>query len=341
MHRITIILLLFMLAACSTENPAGSGSIDGFSLGLNLELDLEDLQSQGALDGTLVERVRNLVPASTPHLDSVHLYTATAVVDEERQAVEIGAVRFGGELAGAVAAVVVDDTGHVKGFRVWGIDDERADWENFSGQFEYKDTRRLIQATAANSDSAAAEFARSLEASDNADSQFKANAYRHLVLMRSNSQVVRTTMALSSIDETPTAEWYEDYVMKMGELAGIARAFEPVIGPDAVAEYLRVVDEASSSLNAIAGMASEGNVTGVRNAITDYRRRTCGACHGIESHTLGEGELDDSVLAYFNENGVHRDWYRVGLDVWPVPGESAASQTVASSLKAMLMLLNR
>ncbi len=67
----------------------------------------------------------------------------------------------------------------------------------------------------------------------------------------------------------------------------------------------------------------------------------CVTCHNIEDHALSEGGVRDALMAAFKDRGMRRDLYRVGYDVWPVPGEEAASQEIASAIKAILFVFGQ
>ena len=163
--------------------------------------------------------------------------------------------------------------------------------------------------------------------------------YRHTRMMQDNSFLIRRTMALAGNDAVPDPSWYQRYTNDFDQLDSIATALQPVIGDEAVSKYQTVSREARALLEPLVSHARASDADKARTAVMDFRRRTCGVCHGIEEHTLGESGIRDALLAEFKTLGVRRDLYRVGYDVWPVPGQEAASQEIASALKAILFVL--
>ena len=334
--------LLILITGCDT--PPGSGSIDGLELGLQLQLHLDNLARQDAgLDPDRLAPVRALFTQPPQGLDSLRLYTARAEVDDEGMMdLRVALLPLQGAMAGGYLAVVVGDDGIVYRTRLWGTPpfdtDPESAWENFWRQFQYHKTRAVIDPSSALADSAVDQFWMRLQADSSQDLGVQA-LYHHGRQMMANSFLIRRTMALTGRGEVPDPSWYQHYIDAFTHLDTTAEHLQPLIGEDAVSQYRSVTSEALAPLTPLVSHARAGNAGKARSAILEFRRRTCVTCHNIEDHALGEGGVRDALMAVFKDRGMRRDLYRVGYDVWPVPGEEAASQEIASAIKAMLFVL--
>ena len=340
---VSILFLTVSLPGC--DEAPGSGSIDGIELGLHVRLHLTDLARQtDGLDAERLSGARALFNQPPQGLDSLRLYTARTTLDDRVLNQRVALLPLQGEFAGGFLAIVVGDDGVVYRSRLWGTpafdDDPESVWENFWRQFEYRRTRTVIDPSSALADSAVDQFWMRLQADSSQDLGLQA-LYAHGRQMLANSLLIRRTMALTGRGEVPEPSWYEHYIDAFTHLDTTAEHLQPLIGEDAVSQYRSVTSEALALLTPLVSHARAGDAGKARSAILEFRRRTCVTCHNIEDHALGEGRVRDALMAAFKDRGMRRDLYRVGYDVWPVPGEEAASQELASAIKAILFVLGQ
>ena len=341
---LSIPFLALSLLGCGDDAP-GSGNIDGVELGLHIQMHLKELVRQDDLDAERLANARALFDRPPPGLDSLRIYTArTTLEDEGDLNLRVALLPLQGTFDGGYLAVAVGGDGIVYRSRFWGTpafdDDPESAWENFWRQFEYRKTRGVINPADALPDSAVDQFWMRVQA-DSSEGLGTQDFYDHGRQMIANSFLIRRTMALTGRGEVPDPSWYEHYIEAFTQLDAMTEHLQPLIGEDAASQYRSVTSEALALLEPLVSHARAGDAGQTRGAIREFRRRTCGACHNIEGHALGEGGVRDALMALFKERGMRRDLYRVGYDVWPVPGEAAASQEIASALKAMLFVLGQ
>lgn len=331
--RLFLTLVCISVLGCggSGEEP-GSVELPDFSEAIGVEI--SNLASVDA-SSTSSNDVRNLIPGASSGLDQMQVYSATATDDDESFDVRIASIDISDQLPGTTMLIVVGDGGTVKDVVLDGVTDSTGAWANFQSQFGYKGMRATLAADPMHSSEAAANRQAELQASSDAADQKVLMAYHHQRLMRDNTQLTREVST-----RLPSGDWFREYVDRLDDQNEIIKAFEDVTGANGVQEYLRVTSEAGNLLTAMAGQADDGNGAAISAGIRDFRRKTCGACHGIEEHNFEATDLDDGLAAHFAEIGATRDWYIAGLDVWPVPGDEETSQNVANTLKAGLMLLH-
>ena len=336
--------LFLILPGCGDDAP-GSGSIDGVELGLHLQLHLKDRARQDGFDAERLSATRALFDHPPPGLDSLRIYTARATLEDEG-ALDLRMALFPlqGDFSGGYLGVAVAGDGVVYRSRLWGIPafdtDPESAWENFWRQFEYRKTRAVIDPSSALPDSTVDQFWMGLQA-DSSEGLGVQDYYHHGRQMIANSFLIRRTMALTRCVEVLDPSWYQDYIAAFTHLDSTVQYLQPWLGDEAASQYRSVTTEALSLLEPIVSHARAGDAGTARSAIVEFRRRTCGSCHNIEGHTLGEGGVRDALMAAFKERGMRRDLYRVGYDVWPAPGEEAASQEIASAIKAILVVLGQ
>ncbi|MBT8400398.1 MAG: hypothetical protein KJO98_07980 [Rhodothermia bacterium] len=338
---VPLFISLLLIAGCS--KPPGSGSIDGIELGLRTELHLEDLQRAPGPDESVIESARLLFDSPPGSLDSVRVYSASAEVDEDEGAIalEIWLMPPGANLNGYLA-LAIDEDGAVRRSRIWGtpeIDaDPEAAWENYWRQYEYEASRSVIPPKRALPRSEVDSLWAVLRADTSASSATTRMMYKHRLDMYDNSFLLRRTMAMAGGEDVVPPEWLAEGVEMYSRLEEVGERLKPIIGDSASIKYVAVAEEGGEILSLAVEDAEAGQGDQLRDRILTFRRRTCGACHGMKSHDAGPGGLKDAVMARLDELGVRRDLYSVGKDVWGVPGEHERSQSIADAVKAVLLM---
>lgn len=332
--RIFLTLFCVAVVGCGgTKEESGTEALPDFSEALGVEI--SDLTS---VDGPSVDAatVRNLIPEASSGIDGMQVYTATATDDDESFQVRIASVDISDQLPGTTMLVVLGEGGTLNDVVLDGVVDSTGYWANFQSQFGYKGKRSTLPADPMHSSDTALSRLSELQASADAGDQLIVMAYQHQRFMRDYTQLTRV-----KAEPLPSGDWFREYNNRLDLQDNIVSAFEDAAGASAVQAYQRVTADARDLLGPIATQADNGNGTAVLASLRDFRRKTCGACHGIEEHNFDTTDLDDGLAAYFEEIGATRDYYVVGMDVWPVPGEEETSQNVANSLKASLMMLHQ
>lgn len=335
--RFLLPLILISVAACGGESSetATTGTTEPVDLAKVLDTELSNLVELDSPATESVSEALRLVPGASDGVNTMTIHSGTAQMRDDKIDVRIGTLDISDQIPGAKLVVMVDEDGSVQSVGIDGVADSTGAWENFVGQFGYKGVRKTLPLEPAHSTDAAIAFRGDLRSStDPADAKILM-AYEHERLMRGNSQLIRqVSMGKFSGD------FFRSYVEDLDRQNEIIKAFESAVGENGVREYAKVTAEASNLLQVMAGQADNGNASAVSAGIKDYRRKTCGACHGITEHNFGDMDLDDGLAAHFAEIGASRDWYLADLDVWSVPGQAELSQQVANTVKASLMLLH-
>ncbi|MCH8245387.1 MAG: hypothetical protein IH951_03155 [Bacteroidetes bacterium] len=338
----TLFALVFLMPLASgCGGSVGSGTIDDIEIGKLLRLDLENiLEMEGVFERDRVDQVQALFSEPPPGLERLRIYSATAEVDEEgRMDLRIAMLSQPAGMDEAFLAIAVGSDGVLYRSRLWGIPDPESAWENYWRQYQFPPIRTVINLSSAPSDSLAEHIWMRLQSDSSAEGQTLRALYRIQMLMRSNSYLIRRTMAVTGNGEVPEPEWYLESKDNFAELGRIADALRPVIGESAAKQFTDATDESKALFEPLVSHARNHDAGKLRRAVMDFRRHTCVACHGIEDHLLGEGNLNRALISRLSALGVRKDIYRVGYDIWPVPGEEQKSQEIASTIKAMLILL--
>lgn len=334
-------LLVFaasIMSAC--DEPTGSGSIDGIALGRGTSLHLENLNRQSVgIDATRLEEIQSRFEVPLAGLDSLRIYTAQTTLENEGLVdLRIAVIPHLLRQEGAYLAVAVDASGVMRRARIWGMPDPETAWENFWRQFEYLHVRTVLDGTETPPDATLEHWWEELQADTTEEGRLRLALYQHPSRMRNMSFLIRRTMAVAGRGDVPEAEWYHQYSNDFRALEANAALFEPLIGSIASAQYKAIAREAREQVQTLAKHAQNGDAGKLRDAIQDFRMQSCGSCHAIEDHTTGPGDLQDAVFEQLRLFDVRQNHYRVGIDVWPVPGEEGASQQIANAIKAVLLL---
>lgn len=341
-HLAVGFLLVLWLGSFGCDKPAGSGSIDGIPLGARLGLHLTEIQQQSIqVTNEALVALPSLFDQGAPQLDSLRVYTAKASMDEQDVITfRIGYLPFVEEGEKGYLAIALGEDDAVYRTRLWGLADPNAAWENFWRQFEYRQPRKALAVANVASEAEVDAYWQTILADSTKEGALRRMAYQHPVQMRTNSFLIRRTMAETGQGAVPPPEWLEAFKMVFANLEGTSETLVPVIGQNAAAAYKSVAEKAREQIDALVQQAEAGDAGGLRDAIKDFRLETCGGCHFIESHTLGEGDLNNALFRHFQTYNVRNDLYRVGYDVWGVPGEGEKSQRLANRIKAMVLVLS-
>ncbi|MDX1428997.1 MAG: hypothetical protein R3282_01865 [Rhodothermales bacterium] len=343
LHRasaLPVFVSVLLVVGCS--KPPGSGSIDGFDLGLRAELHLKDLQRVPRPERAVIESTRSIFDAPPSGLDSIRVYSATAVVDEDEGSVPLEIWLMPLDESGGYLALAIDDGGAVRRSRIWGSSDVDADpeaaWENYWRQFEYEASRSVIPPERALPMAEVDSLWAMLHADTSAAASTTRMMYEHRLNMYENSFLLRRTMAMASGESVPPADWLANGREMYAQLVEVGERLRPIIGDSASIKYVAVAEEGGEILSLAVEDAEAAQGDRLRDRILTFRRRTCGACHGMKNHDAGAGGLKDAMMARLDDLGVRRDLFAVDKDVWGVPGDPVRSQSIADAVKAVLIM---
>ncbi len=333
---ILYLLLLTSLLVQSKCGDGGSGTIDGIELGKGIWLDLEDLRKHSDYKPNVGEGIARYFSTLPPELDSLRIYNAKTEIADVSQPVRVAVIPLRkGVFQGAYLAINVLENGTVERVRIWGNDYTNADadsyLENFYRQFD--GSRRLMPKAEllikAEADSLVAGF-----------NDKERYLFEHPLLMRSNSLIIRRTMALTGQDIVPPVEWYKAQEDHFSRMASNAHLLADFMDNNAISEYQQAAKASSDGLKKIVQGIDEGAKAGkVRDLIMDYRQVSCGSCHGIQANAGSDQEIFQVGKKYLREN--FRDGiYRVGFDVWAIPDHNEASLYLTEIVKAGVYYLS-
>ncbi|MCZ6837148.1 MAG: hypothetical protein O7G85_15340 [Planctomycetota bacterium] len=323
---------------------ASSRPYDGPDWGIHLTAPPYDvLPSSLSLD----ETTRNLIMlhsgVTAEQLDATKMYTGRTRRDDPTTDVRL-IVMPGTNEPGTEAriGVGVNAQGVITTTGFWGTQELELDltngWNRFSWQFRIRTLD--VDSTLNGSVDARDVHWNELQANSEPDGIIAKLLYEHRLLMNANGYLIGHTYELVKHQGiAPPPEWYESYIASYKRMAEIADGLSSIIGEEAAQAYRErtVIDIAK--LQEVAEASRRGEVRNVGKLITkSFRTQSCGSCHGITSHVLETGDLDDALKARMVELGVRGDLFQVGRDIWPVPDQEAQSQEFANAIRAALLV---
>lgn len=329
---VIFLMVLFALLHFKCSSP-GSGTIDGLELGKVLSLDLNELALYKSSEPEILEKVNTYFITRMRGLDSLKIYSASSEINKKVFSLKIIVIPLSvDQFAGAFIAISIND-GKVDKVRIWGNEftnqDEDSFIENFYRQFDGK--REVPTVTEIMSEIDAGSY---VEAMDEQSSYL----FKHSLTMFTNSYLIRRTMALTSIDRIPEISWYENIKVNIEQLDENAWNLKELVDDEILLEYKEAAKESSFELSAIITEIQNGaKPSKVRSRIKNYLKTACRGCHNIQ--TQSEFTIRSKLRAQFFEHGYRTDLYKVGIDVWPMPGKNEESQQLANLVKAGLIYL--
>ena len=342
-YSATQFLLIGLIAGVciGCDDTVGSGTIDDIEIGRLLRLDLENIIEIRPVSEDQIQRAIAVFNEPPANLDSLRFFTANAEIDEGvLMDLRIALLPEPAQIEGATLAAAVGSDGVLYRFRIWGIDDPESAWENYWRQYQYPTIRTVLDPATVFSDSLVDEWWAELQEDSTAEARLLGALYRQQFLMRNNSYLIRHTMAMTGVDDVPDPEFYRRSMDDFAELNQIADVLRPLLGENAYQKYKAATNDAPALFEPLLAHTQAGNSGKLRDAIMDFRRPTCSACHNIEDHDLGGGgRLNRALYSRLTGLGIRPDIYRVGYDIWPVPGEESKSQELANLVKAMMILM--
>jgi hypothetical protein len=337
--RLALGVAPLLLSACGVgETLPGSGMIDGLDLGMELGLDVRELEiAEVQPDVRLLGRVAQLSGHDARSFSRIYTGQTRLGSSDVSLRIAVVALQDGGRLA-----VAVDDQGIVRATGLWGTPsfDSDADgtWETFCFQFH---GRPLLLRAEETLDPVAAEgYWADLQRDTSPDAEIARALYRHRLLMASNGQLLRATMRRTARGDLPPWDWFRKWKEIYGEVGALSEPLRGLIGDRAAERHHALAEETSRRLEAVLAAVSTQEPSSVRSLLSgEFSREACAACHGITSERLGGEGIHDGIRRRLRELGVRHDLGRVGRDLWGVPGQEDNSERVAVGFKTCFLLL--
>lgn len=235
----------------------------------------------------------------------------------------------------AVLAIVASKGGDILRVRIWGnpiVDaDEDAVIENFCRQFDGR--RKIVPLVSILTE----KEVDSVIVNMPEDARYP---FQHMSLMVNNNFLVRHTMALSRRKAIPDAEWYRSVSRNYEFLGEKADQLEKWTSPKIIDEYRKNALAAKNSLEDLARSVERGaSSDAITSTVMEIRESVCTKCHSIP-YGAGNQTIFDGVRLDFIAKGARLDFFRIGFDVWGMPGNVADSQNIAHLIKSAIITLN-
>jgi len=333
------VAVAFLLSSCQDTEPLpGSGMIDGMDLGLELGLDLTELDAApGQVGPELLERI--VEKSGYDPVDPPIIYSARTRLAEEDLTLRVVVLPLS---VGGRLAIATDPAGLVRATGLFGATTFEPDtdgaWQTFCSQFQNGPAPLTLAETMGPQQ--VEEYWLALQADPSPEAEATRALYEHRKLMAANSQFVRATMRRTARGDLPPRDWVRQWRVNFVAVSELSSTLSPFLGEKAAERHHRLALEAAERLDTVLAAAETQEPRDVRKLVSgDLYRDTCKACHEIKSDALGGEDLYEGVRHRMGEFGVRRDVLRVGWDLWGVPHDERESQAVADAFKAGFLML--
>ena len=300
------------------------------------ELDLADAEevTSELLDG-LLDDIAELQEIDRASLDGVRRFQAgkgelhLASLPLPDDGLLLIAVSSGGELRG----VALQGTPE--------LDEDALDqWKAFQQQFlRGRNGCRWIEIDDAPSSKEIQRRVEELQSAEGADAELRRTLQRQRMMMRDHSFRFSRVGAERKRDVAPDLAWLREWASRFEELAVLQEELEGYLGKDVVEQATEAAREGQRQLEKAAELfeAKQAEQAG-RVVRRGLYRGSCTRCHQIETEDFASG-IYDGTRSDLGPRGVPSDLFRVGVDVYPVPGREARSQAIATRIRTLLIVL--
>jgi len=256
---------------------------------------------------------------------------------KDDSSVRVAVLALDGPLQGGKLAIAVAADGAVVQRKVWGCEEFEQDargWTLFLEQFDRQPSlnRTLDPGQVAS----AKELAGRLGRLGEDESEVRA-LYRQRLIMRANGY--RFSTKRSEMFGSGATDWLRAWQEDFSRLVEMSDDIGKLLEEGAAEQYRTAAKTGESILAAAIENMEAGNGRAAALSLKPLYSSSCQGCHEIEDHGLGEKNLYWSTMERLPELSVRDDFARVGTDVLALPGREESCQTIATGLKACLLVL--
>lgn len=300
------------------------------------ELDLDDTEEVlEALPPRLLDRIAELQELDRASLDGLRRFRAGAA------GLRLASLPLPDE---GLVLVAVSASGDLSGVALQGspeLDlDELDQWKAFQQQFlRGRNECRWIDVEDALTAKQIQRRVEELEKAKEPAAELRRILVRQRMMMRDHSFRFSQIGAQRKRDVTPDVAWVREWAARFEELAGLQEELREYLGETLAGHTKAAALEGQSQLEKAAELFEAGDIGEAGRVVRrGLYRGSCTRCHEIETPDFPSG-IYDGVRSDLAVRGVPCDLYRVGIDVFPVPGRESRSQMIATRIRALLIVL--
>lgn len=335
MKSVLMILIITLISCTETSKAQGSGSIDGIELGINLQLNLNNLVRQDFQKEQLIEKVLPYFESLTNDFNSIKVYNANTTIDTSVKHLKILVFNLQeGKFKDALLSIVFESDGTINKVRIWGNDfvdnDLEASVENFYRQFDKK--RKALPLSNILSEVNAKSYIDSL-------TELERYPYTHAKTMLNNNHLIRKTWGYTSKGEIPDVSFFENKRDGFLYLLRNADKLDSWSSKEYIQDYKKAASSTIEILNNVIDYMKSDKKTSsskIKSMVVSSKGREnlCNRCHATPSVSNNQVDIYKQIRKDFIYNGMRQDLYQLDFDIWGIPKIPNESQNLAHLVKA-------
>ena len=240
--------------------------------------------------------------------------------------------------------IAVNASGDLQGVALQGSPELDADeldqWKSFQQQFlRGRNACKSIDVEEARTSKQIQRGVEELEKAEGTEAELRRALMRQRMMMREHSFRFSQIGAERKRDVAPDLAWLREWAGRFEELAGLQEDLSEYLGAEHIERTKAAALEGQHQLEKAAELFEAGDSEQAGRVIRrGLYRGSCTSCHKIETEKFESG-IYDGTRSDLAARGVPSDYFRVGVDVFPVPGREARSQKIATRIRALLIVL--
>ncbi len=147
-------------------------------------------------------------------------------------------------------------------------------------------------------------------------------------------------LLLERKEAAPAAPHARRISESLARLAALGPDLPPLLEGKEVEAFVKFAEASRKASDELVQALEKGDATRAGNLFAVTLQQACARCHGFDDHRHRK-PLTNAFEKFREEAGVGPGWFLVGHDVFPAPGEEAASQAVAFAIKEGLLVLGK